>query len=143
MFHWSLQRGPTISCVLLGTVGYDWNTGRMGKSFDGRRPSSTTRACGYLGDHPLSCTARRASSSPSHTCTHVFRTTTTRTTSKLAAVLLLRVRPVCKYLCIYLQILFILSSGPDSCFFFHIIYTEFGGNFCGMNLNMVKCFKQS
>lgn len=137
MFHWSLQRGPTTSCVLLGTVGYDWNTGRMGKSFDGRRPSSTTRACGYLGDHPLSCTVRRASSSPSHTCTHVLRTMTTRTASKLAAVLLLRVRSICIYICKY-------SLSYHQAQFFTLSALNFREiSFCGINLNMVKCFKLS
>ncbi len=88
-----LQRAQLLSVCYWEPWGYDWNTGSLGKSSDRRRPSSTTRVCGYLGDRPLSCTVRRVSSSLSLIHTHVFRTTTTHTPSKSAAVLSLRVRP--------------------------------------------------
>lgn len=133
LFHWSLRSGPTTFCVLPGTVGYDWNTGSLGKSSDGRRPSSTTRVCGYLGDRPLSCTVRRVSSSLSLTHTHVFRTTTTHTPSKSAAVLSLRVRPsaniyISNMLCIY----------KWSYHQAHITYTD-----CGMDIDIVQCINES
>ncbi len=129
LFYWSLQRGPTTFCVLLGTVGYDWNTGSLGKSSDRRRPSSTTRVCGYLEDRPLSCTVRRVSSSLSLIHTHVFRTTTTHTPSKSAAVLSLRVRPVCKYL--YIKYKWSYDQA-------HITYTD-----CGMDIDIVQCINES